>query len=207
MRFNRYLLFSPLRPARAECRIALRQATSAHVNPSPFSGRQRPLWRPSMPRNAPRNVRGSSWAGIDALRASGPSPEPHLKRPCSMSRRILLALAWTVLVLVLCWIPGRWLGREGPGGQSDKLAHAGMFVVFSWLWAWAVAPSMRTARILGAGLLLALVTEVGQAVPLIGRDPDPFDALADSIGACVGLGVFRLRNPVPEPSEPASVAE
>ena len=124
-----------------------------------------------------------------------------------MSRRILPALAWTVLVLVLCWIPGRWLGHEVPGGQSDKLAHAGMFAVFSWLWAWAVAPSMRTARILGAGLLLALVTEVGQAVPLIGRDPDPLDALADSIGVGVGLGVFRLRRPVPEPSEPASVAE
>ena len=65
-----------------------------------------------------------------------------------MSRRILPALAWTVLVLVLCWIPGRWLGHEAPGGQSDKLAHAGMFAVYSWLWAWAVAPSMRTARIL-----------------------------------------------------------
>jgi hypothetical protein len=124
-----------------------------------------------------------------------------------MSRRILPALAWTILVLVLCWIPGRWLGHEVPGGQSDKLAHAGMFAVFSWLWAWGVAPSMRTARILGAGVLLALVTEVGQAVPLIGRDPDPLDALADSIGLGVGLGVFRLRRPVPEPSEPASVAE
>jgi VanZ family protein len=124
-----------------------------------------------------------------------------------MSRRIFPALAWTVLVLVLCWIPGRWLGQEAPGGQFDKLAHAGMFVVFSWLWAWAVAPSMRTARILGAGLLLALVTEVGQAVPLIGRDADPRDALADSIGVGVGLGVFRLRRPVPEPSEPASAAK
>ena len=124
-----------------------------------------------------------------------------------MSRRILPALAWTVLVLVLCWIPGRWLGHEAPGGQSDKLAHAGMFAVFSWLWAWAVAPSMRTARILGAGLLLALVTEVGQAVPLIDRDADPLDALADSIGVGVGLGVFRRWRPVPEPAEPASVAE
>ncbi len=124
-----------------------------------------------------------------------------------MSRRIFPALAWTVLVLVLCWIPGRWLGQEAPGSQFDKLAHAGMFAVFSWLWAWAVAPSMRTARILGAGLLLALVTEVGQAVPLIGRDADPRDVLADSIGVGVGLGVFRLRRPVPEPSEPASAAE
>jgi hypothetical protein len=124
-----------------------------------------------------------------------------------MSRRILLALAWTVLVLVLCWIPGRSLGLEVPGDQTDKLAHAGMFAVFSWLWAWAVAPSMRTARILGAGLLLAVVTEIGQAVPLICRDPDPLDALADSIGVGFGLGVFRLRRPVPEPAEPASVAE
>ena len=56
-----------------------------------------------------------------------------------MSRRVLLASTWTALIVGLCWIPGRCLAHEGPAGPLDKLAHAGMFAVFSWLWAWACA--------------------------------------------------------------------
>lgn len=102
-------------------------------------------------------------------------------------------MAWTLLVLAGCWFPrdrmpldesrsGRWRVPN-----ADKLAHVAMFAGFGLLWVRAQARPGRAAWVVAAGIALAAITELGQASPVVNRDADPLDALADAIG--VGLGV------------------
>src|SRR5689334_394579 len=104
------------------------------------------------------------------------------------------ALIWTMAILVACWTPGRWLPVPEPGtsGQEvphkDKLVHFGMFAGFGLLW-WRPGAGRRQALgILAGGLVLAVLSEAGQAVPAIHRDPDRLDVLADAVGLVAGLG-------------------
>jgi hypothetical protein len=103
-----------------------------------------------------------------------------------------LAIGWTVLILVLCWMPRVQLpiSEEGPslfhlyGG--DKIIHGGVFAVFAVLWRRATSP--RSVPVIAvSGLALAVITELGQATPLVGRDADLWDGLADTAGVAIGL--------------------
>ncbi len=105
-----------------------------------------------------------------------------------------LAIGWTLLILVLCWTPPRHLPMR-EGGPSffhmvggDKLVHAGMFAVFAVLWRRATSPS--SAPIIAvSGLALAVITELGQATAIVGRDADFWDGIADVAGVGLGLVV------------------
>jgi hypothetical protein len=48
----------------------------------------------------------------------------------------------------------------------------------------------RGTRVVVGGLALAIVSELGQAVPMIGRDPGVEDVLADSAGVCAAVGLM-----------------
>ena len=114
-----------------------------------------------------------------------------------MSSRALLASAWTFVILALCLVPSHWLPVTEARLPSshlllplDKIVHSGMFAVLSVLWM-RVMPTWRwTAQVLVGGLALAILTELGQGLPMIGRDPDRLDALADAVGMCAGVGAF-----------------
>jgi VanZ family protein len=86
--------------------------------------------------------------------------------------------------------------ESGPGviPHVDKLIHFGMFAGFSLLWMNARPPWPRGrtwwAAVLGAALVLAVVTEVAQGLPAVNRDPDPLDGLADAFGAFVAVGAI-----------------
>jgi hypothetical protein len=45
--------------------------------------------------------------------------------------------------------------------------------------------------VLVGGLLLAILTEVGQGLPFIDRQTDITDAVADTIGVALGIALFR----------------
>jgi VanZ family protein len=113
--------------------------------------------------------------------------------------RLGLAMAWTALILVLCLTPSEWFPRPESHGPRliniphfDKIIHATLFAVFGLLWTWAIVSPRRWAGVLIAGLLLALGTEVLQAIPFIHRDPDLFDGLADGVGTFLGVGLAWL---------------
>lgn len=116
-----------------------------------------------------------------------------------MSRRTGWAVAWTVLVLAACWLPkDRLPVDEGRSHRrvpnADKLAHVALFAGFGWLW--LRARPGRAGRVAAAGVALAIVSELGQQVPVVGRDADVLDAQADTVG--VGLGIaaaLRLGRP------------
>jgi VanZ family protein len=107
----------------------------------------------------------------------------------------LLALAGTFVLLALCLCPSSWLPvtehASSIGLPTDKVAHVALFAQFTALWTMA-GPRGRAGwrwrgAVLAAGLALAVATEAAQGLPLIARDPDPYDALADSVGALVGI--------------------
>lgn len=112
-----------------------------------------------------------------------------------MSNRLIAAAAWTVLLLGACMIPGYWLHMSEskmPFGliQVDKVVHGVLFAGFGLLWFGVGRSRTWLATIVAVGLALAVLTEVGQGLPAIARDPDPMDALADAAGLFAALGVF-----------------
>jgi hypothetical protein len=114
-----------------------------------------------------------------------------------MRTRLALAIVWTLLILVLCWTPADWLpvketeGSDWDLPHTDKFVHAGMFFVFAVLWlAVARGKPGRFAWVAVAGIALAVVTELGQNLPVLRRDGEVADALADSVGVLLGLWLF-----------------
>jgi len=102
------------------------------------------------------------------------------------------AYAWTLLIAVLCWMPQTVVSQAG--GETgfliphlDKVIHCGIFSVFAILWMKASPTPKRWITVLAAGLVLAIVTEVGQASPLVNRDCGLDDGLFDVLGVVVGL--------------------
>ncbi len=105
---------------------------------------------------------------------------------------VVLATVWTLLILVGCWLPARALPREETGvgfelPHQDKMVHATMFAGFGFLWMRAGRSTGRMRWVLGAGLVLAVVTELGQAIPFVNRDPGVLDGVADSVGLVLGV--------------------
>lgn len=112
-----------------------------------------------------------------------------------MARRAWPAVAWTIVVLVAVLIPGRWIHEKTSVNLgilgADKIAHFTLFAGYGLFWLRA-APTQRGLRCIGAvGVALAVLTELTQGLPVIDRDPDVFDALADVVGMICGLGVYR----------------
>ncbi len=114
-----------------------------------------------------------------------------------MKLRLWIAIVWTSLILIACWLPRSQMPvSEGAPSllkliHFDKIVHAGLFAGFAFLWRRATSAS-ATSRILAIGLALAVVTELGQATSWVGRDADVWDGLADAVGVLIGLGGFAI---------------
>lgn len=114
-----------------------------------------------------------------------------------------LAIGWTLLILVLCWTPPRHLpaSETAPSlfkfAHADKVIHAAIFAGFALLWRRATAPSSALV-IAVSGFALAIITELGQATPIVGRDADLWDGLADGVGVAIGLAAaaWLFRRPM-----------
>ena len=99
------------------------------------------------------------------------------------------AALWAAVILVGTSIPGRELPRAPLG--TDKLVHVALYATLGWLTARALRAD---GLVRGSAVALALaalaafggVDELHQSL-IPGRGADPFDWLADVIGAAVGL--------------------
>lgn len=105
----------------------------------------------------------------------------------------MLAIGWTLLIFVLCLLPGNELPRVDIP-FIDKWAHVVLFAGFSFFWLCAY-PSRRWLALLW---WLALSIFVGWLVEYIqghfvpGRFQDNMDTLADAVGGLVGIIIFVL---------------
>lgn len=113
-----------------------------------------------------------------------------------MTRRLALAIASTLLILFVCWLPRQYTPAEEDSGgffaipNVDKVIHFGIFAVSAALWMRALPRPGRAARVVAGGLALAIISELGQYVPAVNREPGVADALADFAGAAAAVGLI-----------------
>jgi VanZ family protein len=126
------------------------------------------------------------------------------------SKRTALAIGWTLLIFVLCWMPKSQMPlREGgpsllPKIHADKIIHVTIFACFAILW--RRASGRGSALVIAvSGVALAVITELGQSTTLVGRDADVWDGLADTAGVLLGLAIaiwLERKRTMPEPHAP-----
>ena len=115
-----------------------------------------------------------------------------------MRLRVVLAVLWTILILVLCWTPQTLLPVDERTASLtqrihlDKFVHAGIFTVFTVLWLRTrPAAKRRYLWILVAGTALAAITEIVQNLPIINREGEFADFMADFAGVLFGFPLFQ----------------
>src|ERR1700716_2726133 len=102
-----------------------------------------------------------------------------------MPFRSFRAWSWTMVILVLCWLPWFLMPADETGPRPffvpnfDKLVHLGIFAVFALLWMRVGPPIGKAGRVFLAGLALAIISELGQELPIVGRDATVMDGVAD----------------------------
>ena len=114
-----------------------------------------------------------------------------------MHRKLRPALAWAVLIAVLCLTPGNALPTwEWADLLSvDKLVHMAMFAVMTVLLAYGLsarsAGAEKQGRILLSAALISIAyggaMEVLQEIPVLHRRGDLVDLTANTLGALAGF--------------------
>jgi len=108
-------------------------------------------------------------------------------------RARLLAIGWTLLIFVLCFLPGNEIPKVNIP-FIDKWAHVVLFAGFSFLWLCA-APTRSFVYLF---ILLLITAFLGWLVEYIqghyvqGRYQDDMDTLADAVGGLVGIIIFVI---------------
>ncbi len=115
------------------------------------------------------------------------------------------SLAWiaTVVIVALCLWPKAWMPvREKTASaprHTDKVIHFAMFAAYGILWTRGRTPTpKRAAAVFAGAVVLAVATELLQGLPVISRDPDPLDALADVVGGFMGIALVSAAGGVVE---------
>ncbi len=114
-------------------------------------------------------------------------------------RARLLAILWTLLIFILCLLPGKDLPDvEIP--FIDKWAHLILFGIFSILWL-CTRPGNDIkwlTSILLATIFLGWLVEYIQGHFVPGRTQDNMDILADTAGGITGIvlfaAIYRISN-------------
>lgn len=106
-------------------------------------------------------------------------------------RARILAMLWTLLILFLCFLPGKDL-PEVNVPLIDKWAHVILFGVFTFLWHGTVPTRSYSYKIilLAAAVFLGGLVEYVQGHYVPQRSQDMMDVLADSIGGILGIIVY-----------------
>jgi hypothetical protein len=120
-------------------------------------------------------------------------------REKAMPLRVVLALLWTILILVMCWTPQDLLPVSEKQDSLvhqfhlDKFVHAGVFTIFSVLWLRTrIAGKSWYFWVLLGGTALAAITELVQNLPLINREGELEDFMADFAGLLLGFPLFLM---------------
>ena len=109
--------------------------------------------------------------------------------------RVTAAVLWTLIILTLCWLP-KYVVQEVEKDSSwfqipnfDKLVHWEIFLLFAILWLRVGKTPRRFLWVALAGLVLTVVSELVQSLPIIGRDATIGDGVTDCIGLLLGLAL------------------
>jgi hypothetical protein len=119
---------------------------------------------------------------MSRISSGGP---PIAANPINLGRPLPRLLFWAgmVLAFVMAVMP-----TPPALPVSDKLQHAAAFLVLALLGRWAYPKTRKRTLLLGLAAFGALI-EIVQALPIVGRDSDPLDWVADVSAA---LAVFLI---------------
>jgi VanZ family protein len=118
------------------------------------------------------------------------------------SLRLAAAVIWTLTIMTLCWLPKEVVHQVEEKSSwfainnFDKAVHCGIFLVFAVLWARVWPFRQPYARVGLLGLGLAALTEIGQLLPVVGRDASVADAATDMLGCVIGLALVPWLEPL-----------
>ena len=118
-------------------------------------------------------------------------------------KKLIPALTWAVVIMVLCGIPGRdipeltflqWL-------KPDKIVHLVIFGILCYLLLVAFRSEQAPAALHRNAIAIAVIstiaygalTEILQTYVFIQRNGDVRDALANALGAVLGAWIFIRR--------------
>jgi len=111
---------------------------------------------------------------------------------------LILAILWTLGIMAVCWVPMSLFGSGDGTGRGlfdipyfDKIVHGAVFLGFAVLWHLATSGTRRSFQIVAWGVGLAILTEVVQQLPLIGRQADLDDIGWDVAGLVLGTLIVR----------------
>lgn len=110
---------------------------------------------------------------------------------------IWMAILYSVAITVLFFIPTEGLPSVG-GSGFDKIVHFLFFFALVILWQLVIfknnddeLPRKMIFFILGFTLVYGILIEVFQELLTASRTADPFDVVADFLGALIGVLVFN----------------
>ncbi|MFI5152114.1 MAG: VanZ family protein [Chitinophagales bacterium] len=119
-----------------------------------------------------------------------------------------VAIAWTLLVIILLAIPGKMIPQEQAFTipQFDKVVHIILFGLFVWLWSNHYSSLSLTKKkllrifflIFIFGVCLGIGMEYVQKYFIPNRDFDEADIIADMIGAGLAYGICNISMLAPE---------
>ena len=72
---------------------------------------------------------------------AGPAMERRLARSDLAIHRAVMAVLWTIVIMMLCWLPGHFVQKVESGSgwfkivNLDKAIHSAIFIIFALLWA------------------------------------------------------------------------
>jgi len=107
---------------------------------------------------------------------------------------MFLAVGWTLLLLIGCFLPGELLPFQDvasrlQGFYFDKVVHLVLFFGFAYLWSRALPKRGFLLGIVVIGCLFAVGTELIQGALISSRGADVMDTMADLVGLAVGLAL------------------
>jgi VanZ like family len=108
------------------------------------------------------------------------------------------AIIWSAVVFVLLAMPGSGLLNETWFSQVhlDKLVHAILFFILTWLWVHYLkrGKKMSTSLLLFIGVIATLYGIAMEYIQLhVGRDFSVGDMVADGVGAFLGVLIARKK--------------
>ncbi|MBP7408671.1 MAG: VanZ family protein [Flavobacteriales bacterium] len=125
-----------------------------------------------------------------------------------MLRSLRWAIAWALVILVLCLMPGKALPEWNWFAllDLDKLVHAGLFFVLAVLLAQAFYSNRSPAHYLVWACIISiaygLATEFMQGMEALGRRTDLNDMIANSTGAVLAAGYVTWKERQGKPIAP-----
>lgn len=116
------------------------------------------------------------------------------------AKNLMPSILWTVVILVLTLLPGNYIPRVGSFWNlfsPDKLIHIFLFSVlvvllFSGFYKQYPGRGKRyiTVKVLAFSIILAIISELLQALLPLGRSGNIYDIIADFAGIILGWLIF-----------------